>query len=121
MYQGRGNPRIRLATSRTGPNVGMVPGLFLRPPSHLAEARAPVVRASFEDLEGDGAVVSTGLQRLRISLEVDRAFPEWQMFDAGLAVASVVVVHVHEPEADSACREQGPRAVGVIAELGASA
>src|SRR6058998_4102133 len=109
MYHGRRNPCINLATSRTGPNVGMVRGLFLRPPSHLAEARASVVRDSFEDFERDRPVVSAGLQRLRISLEIDRSLPERQMFVAGLAVPSVVVVHVHESEAVGACREVGTR------------
>src|SRR2546422_11772312 len=107
MYQGRGNPRISLATSRTGPNVGMVRGLFLRPPSHLAEARASVVRDSFEDFEGDGAVVSAGLQRLRISLEIDRPPSERQMFGPGLPVPSLGVVHVHQAEAGGQCRRGG--------------
>src|SRR2546428_10787653 len=120
MDQGSGNPRIRPATWRTGPNVGMVPGLFLRPASHLPQTRAPVVRDSFENLKGDGAVVSARLQRLHIALEVDRAFPEWQMFVASLPVPSMVVVHVHEPEAVGECREVGPRAVRPIVEMGVS-
>src|SRR2546428_3374024 len=117
MYQGRGNPRISLATSRTGPNVGMVRGLFLRPPSHLAEARSPVIRDSFEDLEGYWPVVSAHLQRLRVSLDGDCAFSERQVFVAGLAVPSVVVVHVHESEAVGECREVGPRTVRPIVEM----
>src|SRR5437867_11837582 len=73
--------------------------LLFRPPAHLPEARAPVVRDAFENLEGRGAVVSAGLQRLHVPLEVDRALSEGQVLVAGLAVPSVVVVRVHEPEA----------------------
>src|SRR2546427_1611921 len=85
---------------------GRSSGLFFRPPAHLPQARAPVVRDALENLEGHRAIVFAGLQRLHVPLEVDCAFSERQVLVAGLAVASVVVVRVHEPEA------AGPRPRG---------
>src|SRR6266705_4270294 len=107
---------VRPKVSMTSPSTGKYPSaggmaettrsdggrsseLLFRPPAHLPEARAAVVRDSFENLEGRGAVVSAGFQRLHIPLEVDRAFPEGQVLVAGFPVASMVVMHVHEPEA----------------------
>src|SRR2546426_5992025 len=80
---------------------GRSSGLFFRPPAHLPQARAPVVRDALENLEGHRAIVFAGLQRLHVPLEVDCAFSERQVPGAGLALASGVVVRVHEPEADA--------------------
>src|SRR3989442_2846000 len=78
---------------------GRSSGLFFRPPAHLPQARAPVVRDALENLEGHRAIVFAGLQRLHVPLEVDCAFSERQVLVAGLALASVVFLRVHEPEA----------------------
>src|SRR5439155_2746191 len=125
---------VRPKVSMTSPSTGKYPSaggmaettrsdggrsseLLFRPPAHLPEARAPVVRDAFENLEGRGAVVSAGLQRLHVPLEVDRAFPEGQVLVAGLAMTSVVVMHMHEPEAVGKCREIRARAVRAIVEM----
>src|SRR5947208_14860618 len=73
--------------------------LLFRPPAHLPEARAPVVRDAFENLEGRRAVVSAGLQRLHVPLEVERALSKRPVLVATLAVPSVVIARVHEPDA----------------------
>src|SRR6266705_2371021 len=78
---------VRPKVSMTSPSTGKYPSaggmaettrsdggrsseLLFRPPAHLPEARAPVVRDAFENLEGRGAVVSAGLQRLHDALPI---------------------------------------------------
>src|SRR2546427_5556301 len=92
--------------------------LFFRPTAHLPQARAPVVRDALENLEGRGAVISTGLQRLHIPLEIDRAFPERQVLVAGLPVASMVVMYVHEPAPVGPRRHVRGCAVRPVVEMG---
>src|SRR2546422_11608660 len=99
---------------------GRSSGLFFRPPAHLPQARAPVVRDALENLEGHRAIVFAGLQRLHVPLEVDCAFSERQGLVAGLAVPSVVVVRVHDPEAVGPRRDVCGWAARARVEVGGS-
>src|SRR5438445_11973435 len=81
---------VRPKVSMTSPSTGKYPSaggmaettrsdggrsseLLFRPPAHLPEARAPVVRDAFENLEGRGGVVSAGPQPLPVPLRGERA------------------------------------------------
>src|SRR5438132_14325532 len=99
---------VRPKVSMTSPSTGKYPSaggmaettrsdggrsseLLFRPPAHLPEARAPVVRDAFENLEGRRAVVYAILQRLHVPLDLDRPLPEAQVPGAGLDVPYAVL------------------------------